>query len=382
MPDIADDFRAKFYDVFVSYKREDDAARAVLVAALQREGFDPWWDAKLGQGDFRDQLRDQINRCDVVIALWSQNVHAKPDEVKMEMAHAFGVEKLLPLKLDGAPIPAQFAKENFLPFDGWADEKRATGQLAHILAEARKLGAKPKGTPARPLPPSIPVEFGDIPGAPDKLIGRDDELAILRDAWASKPPKKVNAVVLHALGGAGKSALLRTFANELLAAGGGGASRIYGWSACSQGSGEQKGADADSFISKALGDFGWQGELPKDAVERGRALAKLIQKERVLLMLDGLEPLQDAPNVNKGRFKDKGLAELVKLLAAHNQGLVVLTTRQEVPELHGFGPVVINHELDHLSDRAGRICWLSWACMDASGSWKRQCTRFRGMRCR
>jgi len=73
----------------------------------------------------------------------------------------------------------------------------------------------------------------------------------------------------------------------------------------------------------------------------------------VLLLLDGLESLQDAQNVNRGRFKDKGLAELIKLLAGHNPGLVVLTTRQEVPELQGFGTVVINHELDQLSDRAG-----------------------------
>ena len=118
-------------------------------------------------------------------------------------------------------------------------------------------------------------------------------------------------------------------------------------------SGEQKRADADSFISKALTDFGWQGELPKDPVERGRALAKLVQKECVLLLLDGLEPLQDTPNVNKGRFKDKGLAELIKLLAGHNPGLVVLTTRQEVPELMGCGSVVINHELDQLSGHDG-----------------------------
>ncbi len=348
---MPEEIRAKHYDVFVSYKREDDATRDVLIAALQKDGFEPWWDAKLGQGDFRDQLRDEINRCDVVIALWSQNAHARPDEVKMEMAHAFGVKKLLPLKLDGAPIPAQFEKENFLPFDGWADEKRAASQLAHILAEARKLGAKPK--PAQHIPPSVQVEFGDIPGAPDKLIGRDKELEMLREVWASRPPKKVNAVVLHALGGAGKSALLRTFANELLAEGGGGASRIYGWSAYSQGSGEQKRADADGFISKALGDFGWQGKLPRDPVERARALAKLIQKERVLLLLDGLEPLQDALNLNKGRFKDKGLAELVKLLATQNAGLMVLTTRQEVPELEGHGSLVINHALEDLTPQAG-----------------------------
>src|ERR1044072_5632933 len=133
--------RAKKYDVFVSYKREDDAAREVLCVALQNAGFDPWWDAKLGQGDFRDQLRDQINRCDVTIALWSQNAHAKPDEVKMEMAHAFGLNRLLPLKLDDAPIPRQFAKENFLPFSAWADAEGARQQLARVLAEVRKVGA-------------------------------------------------------------------------------------------------------------------------------------------------------------------------------------------------------------------------------------------------
>ena len=213
----------------------------------------------------------------------------------------------------------------------------ARTQIQKILGTLERLTGGPSRKPEPSTPTDdntgCPADFGDIPGAPDKLIGRDAELAMLRNAWESRTPKKVNAVVFHALGGAGKSALLRTFANELLAAGGGGASRIYGWSAYSQGSGEQKRADADSFISKALGDFGWQGDLPKDPVERGRALAKLIQKERVLLLLDGLEPLQDAPNVNKGKFKDKGLAELVKLLAAHNPGLVVLTTRQEVPEL-------------------------------------------------
>ncbi len=346
---MPEEIRAKHYDVFVSYKREDDAAREVLCNALKNAGFDPWWDAKLGQGDFRDQLRDEINRCDVVIALWSLNAHAKPDEVKMEMAHAFGVKKLLPLKLDAAPIPNQFGKENFLPFDGWADEKRAAAQIAHILGEARKLGAKPSDVRAAPIKPTIPVDLGDLPAAPDKLIGRDDEMQLLRDAWNNG----TNAVVLHALGGAGKSALLRAFVNERLAAGGDGAARIYGWSAYSQGSGDQKRADADGFISRALGEFGYTGAPIKDAVERARTLAKLIQKERVLLLLDGLEPLQDPPGYNKGRFKDKGLATLIKALGNQNPGLLVLTSRQEVTELEGSGKLVVHHALEQLSDKAG-----------------------------
>jgi len=39
--------RAKRYDVFISYKREDDAARAVLVDALEGRGYEVAWDAKL-----------------------------------------------------------------------------------------------------------------------------------------------------------------------------------------------------------------------------------------------------------------------------------------------------------------------------------------------
>ncbi len=325
--------------------------------ALESAGYEVFWDAKLNNDDWEGELRDEINRCKLVICLWSAKAAAS-EYVKAEAAHAFGNHKLLSAPIEvKSVVPAYFKDTNIHPFDAWADQTKRRAQIQKILATLGRLTGGPSGRrePGAAVSDNIgcPADFGDIPSAPNKLIGRDDELAMLRNAWESKPPKKVNAVVFYALGGAGKSALLRTFANELLAAAGGGATRIYGWSAFSQGSGVQTRADADTFISKALGDFGRQGDLPKDPVERGRELAKLIQKERVLLLLDGLEPLQDTPNVNKGKFKDKGLAELVKLLAGRNPGLVVLTTRQEVPELQGFGVVTINHELDQLSDRAG-----------------------------
>ena len=321
----ADDFRAKQYDVFVSYKRLDAGIRDVLIEALHAAKLSVWWDSKLQSGAWRPQLADRINNCAIVVALWSKRAEAESDEVADEMAQARGLNRLIALKTDNAKIPGRFGEQNFMPFDGWNDPAKREVQLKAIVAEARRRVAAPslQVVPTAKVPVTTLLalpEFGDIPGAPDKLIGRDAELTMLRDAWASRTPKKVNAVVLHALGGAGKSALLRTFANELLAAGGGGAARIYGWSAYSQGSGEQKRADADSFISKALADFGWRDKLPGDPMERARALAKLIQKERVLLLLDGLEPLQDPPSLNKGRFKDKGLAELIRLLAGQNPG--------------------------------------------------------------
>ncbi len=348
-----DEFKAKKYDVFVSYKRENDDARSVLVAALDVAGYEVFWDAKLNNDDWKGELRDEINRSKMVICLWSA-LAAASENVKAEAYHAFGIRKLLSAPIeDASVIPTYFKDTNIHPFDGWADESRRESQMAKIIGTLERVTGGPSRKAVNLDAPVIPVEFGDIPGAPPHLIGRESELAMLRAAWESKAPRKVNAVVLHALGGAGKSALLRTFANDLLAEGGGGAARIYGWSAYSQGSGEQKRADADSFISKALGDFGFAGDIPKDPIERARALAKLIQKQRTLLLLDGLEPLQDPPGINKGKFKDRGLAELVKMLANQNPGLVVLTTRQEVPELDGCGALVINHALDKLSGSAG-----------------------------
>lgn len=356
---FTDDFRAKSFDVFVSYKHLDADIRDIVVEALEAAKLSVWWDAKLVSGMWRPQLAHRINHCKLVVALWSKQVAAAPDEVRDEMSQARGLDRLMVLRTDGAEIPRLFGEQNFMLFDNWKDTANHKDQLDAIVAEVRRRIAvtiyevvetgKMRATDTLVAPP----EFGDIPGAPDKLIGRETELAMLHDAWASRPPGKINSVVLHALGGAGKSALLRTFANELLAAGGGGAARIYGWSAYSQGSGEQKRADADGFISKALSDFGYDGKLPADPVERARSLAQLVQAERVLLLLDGLEPLQDPPGLNRGRFKDKGLAELIRLLTGQNPGLVVLTTRQAVPELSGFGAVVINHKLDELSDRAG-----------------------------
>ncbi|MFM1814666.1 MAG: hypothetical protein RLZ98_1361 [Pseudomonadota bacterium] len=351
------DFQIKNFDVFISYRHLDADIRDVLVAALEAAKLSVWWDAKLVSGVFRAQLAERINHCKLVVALWTERVAASQDEVRDEMSQARGLDRLMVLRTDKAEIPKLFGEHNFMSFDGWADEEKRPKQLEGIIAEVRRRVAAPT---YQVLPTSqtittltAPPDLGDIPAAPTKLIGRDAELAMLRDAWTSTRPAKINAVVLHALGGAGKSALLRTFANERLANGGDGAARIYGWSAYSQGSGEQKRADADSFISKALGDFGFEGDPPTDPVERARELAKLVQKSRTLLLLDGLEPLQDPPGVNKGRFKDKGLAELVKVLANQNPGLVVLTTRQEVPELAGHGSLITNHALEELSDTAG-----------------------------
>ena len=167
-------------------------------------------------------------------------------------------------------------------------------------------------------------------------------------------------MVLHAIGGAGKSALLRRFLDDLEAKGYPGAKKVYGWSAYTQGSGENRNADADAFMRPRARVLRPDVEPPiTDPVERGRTLARLIRRQRTLLVLDGLEPLQDLPQVNEGRLKDRGLQTLVTQLAKENPGLLVITSRQELPGVGGNGGAEGHQSLTGQPEpeRRARSCW-------------------------
>src|SRR5262249_56311486 len=91
----ADNFRAKIYDVFVSYKHLDAEVRDILIEALEAEHLTVWWDAKLATGAFRPQLSDRINTCKLGVALWSGQVAAAPDETRVGVSPALGLPRLI-----------------------------------------------------------------------------------------------------------------------------------------------------------------------------------------------------------------------------------------------------------------------------------------------
>lgn len=83
-------------------------------------------------------------------------------------------------------------------------------------------------------------------------------------------------------------------------------------------------------------------------------LAEFIRKQHTLLILDGLEPLQNPPGEGQGQIKDPALKTLLRELANHNPGLCVITTRMEVDDIKEFiRTSVQNIPLEHLSDEAG-----------------------------
>src|SRR5262249_21164980 len=90
------------------------------------------------------------------------------------------------------------------------------------------------------------------------------------------------------------------------------------------------------------------------AWEKGERLAKLIAHRRTLLVLDGLEPLQNPPGPQEGRIREPSLQALLRELAGFNTGLCVITTRLPVADLADHaGTSALRRDLEHLSSDAG-----------------------------
>ena len=187
----------------------------------------------------------------------------------------------------------------------------------------------------------------------DHLFGRDEELAAL-DKLAADPTKKILTIV--AFGGVGKTSLVIEWMARLAAKNWEGFERVFDWSFFSQGTREEGGASADTFIAAALRFFGDEAlaDSPASAWDKGARLAHLVSQQRALLVLDGIEPLQHPPGPLAGELKDPALATLFKGLARQNQGLCIVTTRERVTDLAAFRDITAPEwQLHHLSVPAG-----------------------------
>jgi tetratricopeptide (TPR) repeat protein len=132
-----------------------------------------------------------------------------------------------------------------------------------------------------------------------------------------------------------------------------GARRVYGVSFYSQGT-RDTATSADTAVAEALRWFGDPNPAAGSPWDKGERLAKLARQSPTLLVLDGLEPLQNPPGPDAGRLTDPALQSLVRELAAGNPGLCVITTRHRVADIDHLSattaPVI---ELENLSDVAG-----------------------------
>ena len=202
--------------------------------------------------------------------------------------------------------------------------------------------------PARLGPKKISVARLPITGS--DVFGREEDIGFLDDAWANQ---QVNVVTIVAWGGVGKSTLVNHWLRRMAAEQYRSAQLVFGWSFYRQGTSGGT-SSADEFLDAALHWFGDPDPRLGTAWEKGERLAKLVGHRRTLLILDGLEPLQNPPGAQEGRLRDPSLQALLRELAAFNMGLCVITTRMPVADLSDHeGSSALRRDLEHLSSHAG-----------------------------
>lgn len=146
----------------------------------------------------------------------------------------------------------------------------------------------------------------------EKLIGREQELALL-DLVFAQPRTAI--VSLVAFGGVGKTMIVQNWLQRLQRENWLGARRVYAWSFFSQGTKEDRQASEDMFLSHALEWFGVKCEPTFSPWDKGRLLADAVTRERTLLILDGIDPLQYPPGPMGCQLRAPGVQSLLKQLA-------------------------------------------------------------------
>lgn len=108
-------------DVFISYKAEDRARLAPLVAALEGGGLSVWWDADIAGGDhWRETIERELDSATCVIVAWSKrSVGPEGRFVRDEASRAQRRGAYLPIRLDRVEPPLGFGEIQAMSLIGW-----------------------------------------------------------------------------------------------------------------------------------------------------------------------------------------------------------------------------------------------------------------------
>jgi tetratricopeptide (TPR) repeat protein len=179
------------------------------------------------------------------------------------------------------------------------------------------------------------------------MVGRESLLTTLNQAWQDHT---IHVFALVAWAGVGKTALvnlwreaIKVTADEALRP-----QRIYAWSFQNQGIANAQ-TSSGAFFNHALRWFKSDRDTFGSEHEKGVYLAKLINTQRTLLILDGLEVFQPYQTAElQGQLNDSAMLGLLQTLAKANTGLCLIATRQALGEQLTRHSSVRNHPLENL----------------------------------
>ena len=224
---------------------------------------------------------------------------------------------------------------------------RVTRQSLHkatsIAARAETRKSQTRSGPDKISVARLPVTGSDV-------FGREEDIAFLDRAWATRD---VNIVTIVAWAGVGKSTLVNHWLRRMAAA------IIILRKLFLVGPSTDRAPAGTlrprmNFLMQLSLGLEIQDARLGTAWEKGERLAKFVAARRSLLILDGLEPLQNPPGPQEGRIREPSLQAFLRELAAFNRGLCLITTRLPVADITDReGSSALRRELEHLSSDAG-----------------------------
>src|SRR5258708_1138137 len=338
--------------VFISHSSIDRETADAICAHLESAGIQCWIaprDIEPG-ATWTKGIMQGLDACRVLILVFSEHANDS-DHVQREVAKAFSSGlAVLPFRIKDV-LPNQ-SLSYFLDTIHWLDAtvpplQKHLGTLSELVKkllvdETTRKQRKRLG-PEKTSVARLPITGSDV-------FGREEDVAFLNDAWANQ---HVNVVTIVAWGGGGKSTLVNHWVGQMAAENYRFAELVFGWSFYRQGTSGGT-SSADEFLDATLAWFGDPDPRIGTAWEKGERLAKLIAHRRTLLVLDGLEPLQNPPGSEEGRLREPSLQALLRELAAFNMGLCVITTRMPVADIANHERAsALRRELEQLSSDAG-----------------------------
>lgn len=140
-------------DVFISYKREDEARVARLVLALEKSDLSVWWDRGLPGGEqWRANIEAALMGARCVVVVWTQaSVGPAGGFVRDEASRGSARQILVPVLFDKVQPPLGFGEVQAIDLVGWRGSIRDPFFKDAAAAIRAKITGQPVPHPQGPM---------------------------------------------------------------------------------------------------------------------------------------------------------------------------------------------------------------------------------------
>jgi tetratricopeptide (TPR) repeat protein len=340
--------------VFIGYSPKDNKFLEELIAhlsPLERAGHvKAWSDKQIQPGaKWLDKIEEEIASAGVAVLLVTKDFLASDFIHEQELGPLLAQAQRGGVRILWVPVRACAYEETPLKlYQPVIDPDKPLAEMRP--AERDKAWVTICGEIKRAIePPSRSSESADVTPVGAKVdtsylptlnhVLVDRNACLERLTRALRDPRCFLFSIV-AMGGTGKTAVVNHWLEGLKndpAQEWAGLDAVFAWSFYNQGVTDRY-VSSEPFFRHAFEFF--TGSEPGAGLPRdmGRRLANVLRQRRALLVLDGLEPLQEPPGsgARTGHMMDQGIRSLLYELATGHPGLCVITTRLPVADLNRF----------------------------------------------